>query len=178
MELIFLFPQVCPLSQNVMIVLCLQFTASDYDRLSQCLNCSNDSTSNCFLHRRLYETTALFSWKMTSDELKILDSGQLKQLSAQLKISHPIRGNRQEMLIRKLQRHVRRIFGKERIFLEKCDHLRILDCNEDKSKDSITDYKNGIEFYRRQPYDSPSSISSMSSNSSASSSDSAESCDE
>lgn len=116
---------------------------------------------------------------MTCDEWSILDSGQLKQLSAQVKLNHPIRGNRQEMLIRKLQRFIRRIYGKDRGFLEKYDHLKILDCNEYKSKDSLIDYQNGIEFYRRQPFDSPSSISSMSSNSSASggSSDS-DSCDE
>lgn len=159
----------------VVCALCLQFTASDFDRLSQCLNCSNES--DCFLHRRLYETTVLFSWKMTCDECKILDSGQLKQISAQMRLSHPIRGNRQEMLIRKLQRFIRKIFGKDRSF-DNYDHLKILDCNEDKSKDSITDYKNAIEFYRRQPYDSPSSISSMDSNSSASGSSDSDSCDE
>jgi hypothetical protein len=98
-----------------------------------------------------------------------MDYGQLKQLTAQMKLNHPIRGNRQEMLIRKLQKYIKKIYGKDRSALDRTfDHLRILDCNEDKSKDSIIDYKNGIEFFRRQPFESPSSVSSMSSNSSAS----------
>jgi hypothetical protein len=116
---------------------------------------------------------------MTTDEYKILDSGQLKQISSQMKLLHPIRGNRQEMLIRKLQRFIKRVFGKDRSSLDKYDHLKILDCNEDKSKDSIIDYDQGVEFYRRQPFDSPSSVSSISSNSDVnSSSDEGDSCDE
>lgn len=154
---------------------CLQFTASDFDRLSQCLNCSNDS--DCFAHRKLYESTILFSWNLTGDQWKILDTDQLKQISSsQVKLSHPIRGNRQEVLIRKLQRFIKRIFGKDRSALDTFDHLKILDCNEDKSKDSLVDFDNGIEFYRRQPFDSPSSASSLSSNSSSGSD--SDSCDE
>lgn len=84
---------------------------------------------------------------------------------------HPIRGNRQEILIKRLQRFIRKIFGRDRTFPLNLDHLRILDSNEDKSKQSLVDYKNGIEFYRRQPFDSPSTVSSPSSNSSDSDSD-------
>ncbi|KAG5673526.1 hypothetical protein PVAND_003567 [Polypedilum vanderplanki] len=176
-DLAFEIIHVCPNSQLLLSALCLQFTASEFDKLSKCLNCSNES--DCYLHRRLYETTVLFSWKMTTDEIKILDSGQLKQISSQTKLVHSIRGNRQEMLIRKLQRFVKKIFGKDRVSLDSHDHLKILDCNENKSKNSLIDYDHGIEFYRRQPYDSPSSVSSMSSQSDInSSSDSCESCDE
>jgi hypothetical protein len=152
----------------ILCAVCLQFTASDFDRLSQCLNCSNDS--DCFTHRKLFESTVLFSWNLTGDEWKILDTDQLKQISGQVKLSHPIRGNRQEILIRKLQRFIKRIFGKDRSAFDRFDHLKILDSNEDKSKEALTDFRNGIEFYRRQPFDSPSTISSMSSNSSPSNS--------
>lgn len=84
------------------------------------------------------------------------------------------------MLIRKLQRFIKKIFGKDRTQFDNFDHLRILDCNEDKSKESLVDLQNGIEFYRRQPFESPSTISSLSSNSSASGSSESdpESCDE
>ena len=96
-----------------------------------------------------------------------------------MRLAHPVRGNRQEMLIKKLQRQVKKIFGKDRTELGNFDHLRILDSNEDKSKQSLMDLKNGIEFYRRQPFDSPSTVSSLSSGSSASGSESdPESCDE
>lgn len=89
------------------------------------------------------------------------------------------RGSRQEMLIKKLQRFIKKIFGKDRSTFDNFEHLRILDSNEDKSKQSLVDPKNGIEFYRRQPFDSPSTVSSLSSNSSASGSDSdPESCDD
>jgi hypothetical protein len=115
---------------------------------------------------------------MCGNDWKVLDYGQLKQLSGQMRLTHPIRGNRQEMLIKKLQRHIRKIFGRNRTELDNCDHLRILDSNEDKSKDSLLDLKNGIEFYRRQPFESPSTVSSISSNSSASASSDSESCDE
>lgn len=160
----------------ILCAVCLQFTASDFDRLSQCLNCSNDS--DCFTHRKLFESTVLFSWNLTGDEWKVLDTDQLKQISSQVKLSHPIRGNRQEILIRKLQRFIKRIFGKDRSALDRFDHLKILDSNEDKSKESLTDFHNGIEFYRRQPFDSPSTISSLSSNSSPSNSSDSDSCDE
>lgn len=160
----------------ILCAVCLQFTASDFDRLSQCLNCSNDS--DCFTHRKLFESTVLFSWNLAGEEWKILDTDQLKQISGQVKLSHPIRGNRQEILIRKLQRFIRRIFGKDRSALDRFDHLKILDSNEDKSKESLTDFRNGIEFYRRQPFDSPSTISSLSSNSSPSNSSDSDSCDE
>lgn len=160
----------------VLCVLILQFTGSDFDRLSQCFNCSNDS--DCFAHRKLFESTVLFTWKICGNDWKVLDYGQLKQLSSQMRLTHPIRGNRQEMLIKKLQRFIKKIFGKDRNEMENFEHLRILDSNEDKSKESLMDAKNGIEFYRRQPFESPdSTVSSLSSNSSASGSDS-ESCDE
>jgi hypothetical protein len=97
-----------------------------------------------------------------------------------MRLTHPIRGNRQEMLIRKLQRFIKKIFGKDKNQFDNFDHLRILDSNEDKSKESLVDLKNGIEFYRRQPFESPSTISSLSSNSSVSGSSESdpESCDE
>jgi DDB1- and CUL4-associated factor 15 len=174
-DLAFEIVHVCPLSQTLLCVLILQFTGSDFDRLSKCFNCSNDS--DCFAHRKLFESTVLFTWKMCGNEWKVLDYGQLKQLSGQMRLAHPIRGNRQEMLIRKLQRFVKKIFRKDRTEVCNFDHLRILDSNEEKSKDSLMDATNGIEFYRRQPFESPSTVSSLSSNSSASSSDS-ESCDE
>lgn len=84
------------------------------------------------------------------------------------------------MLIKKLQRFIKKIFGKDRSEFGNSDHLRVLDSNEDKSKQSLVDAKNGIEFYRRQPFDSPSTVSSLSSNSSASASSDSdpESCDE
>jgi hypothetical protein len=169
---------VCPLSQTALSVLILQFTGSDFDKLSQCFNCSNDS--DCFAHRKLFESTVLFTWKISGDNWNVLDYGQLKQLSGPMMLAHPVRGNRQEMLIKKLQRFIKKIFGKDRTENDLFDHLRILDSNEDKSKQSLVDHKNGIEFYRRQPFDSPSTVSSLSSNSSASgSSDSdPESCDE
>ena len=170
----FLPIQVCSLSQMILAAVCLQFTASDFDRLSQCLNCTKDS--DCFIHRKLFESTVLFSWNLTGDSWKILDTDQLKQIS--VKLSHPIRGNRQEMLIRKLQRFIKRIFGKDRSKLDIFEHLKVLDSNEDKSKESLTDFHNCIEFYRRQPFDSPSTISSLSSNSSPSNSSDSDSCDE
>lgn len=91
-----------------------------------------------------------------------------------MKLSHPVRGNRQEMLIRKLQRFTKRIFGRDRMGFDLFDHLRVLDSNEEKSKDSLIDLHNGIEFFRRQPFESPSSVSSLSSNSSLSDSSDSE----
>lgn len=45
------------------------------------------------------------------------------------------------------------------------DHLRILDADENRTKDSLVDLKNCIEFFRRHPYDTPDSVSSLSSTS-------------
>lgn len=108
---------------------------------------------------------------MCGNDWKILDYGQLKQLSGQMRLTHPVKGNRQELLIKRLQRYVKKIYGKDWHELSSSDHLRILDSNEDKSKQSLMDLRNGIEFYRRQPFDSPSTASSLS-NSSASGSES------
>lgn len=46
-------------------------------------------------------------------------------------------------------------------------HLRILDSNEDKTKESLIDLQNCIEFFRKHPYDTPSDCSSISSTSSS-----------
>ena len=37
------------------------------------------------------------------------------------------------------------------------EHLRILDCNNEKTKTKLVDLKNMIEFYRRQVHDDNSS---------------------
>lgn len=158
----------------MLCVLILQFTGSDFDRLSKCFNCSHDS--DCFAHRKLFESTVLFTWKICGNDWDVLDYGQLKQLSGQMRLTHPIRGNSQEMLTRKLQRFTKKVFGKDRTRFDNCDHLRVLDSNEQKSKDSLLDSKNGIEFLRRKPFESPSSSYSISSHSSSSSSDS-DSCE-
>lgn len=86
----------------------------------------------------------------------------------QLRLTHPMRLNRQEMLMKRLQRSNKKIFAKYKQVNESIDHLRVLESNEDKSKETLVDFHNGFEFYRRQPFDSPSSVSSVSSNSSMS----------
>lgn len=161
------------MSQTLLCVLILQFTASDKDRLSTCYNCSNGS--DCYTHRKLFESTVLFSWGLSGSDWEIHDYGMMKQIRM---TKHPMRVNRQEMLMRRLQRSNKRIFSHVKDS-QNFDHLRILDSNEDKSKETLVDLHNGIEFYRRQPFESPSSVSSISSNSSISgSSDTEESGDE
>lgn len=156
------------MSETLLCVLILQFTASDKDRLSTCYNCLNGS--DCYTHRKLFEATILFSWELSGQDWKVHDYGQMKQM----RMTHQMRVNRQEMLMRRLQRSNKRIFGKDEKESQNFDHLRILDSNEDKSKETLVDLHNGIEFYRRQPFESPSSVSSISSNSSISGSSDSE----
>ncbi|CRL03889.1 CLUMA_CG017013, isoform A [Clunio marinus] len=171
LDIIFEIVHVCPLSHEALCMLHLKFAANNCDHLSKCLNCANDS--ECFTHREFLESTILFTWKISGNDWRILDYGQLKKLGTFKRGSHP--GNSRQ---KKLHSFGNKMFGRNLCHSGNSDHLRILDSNEDKSKESLVDLRNGIEFFRRQPFNSPSSVSMLSSNSSASGSSDSESCDE
>jgi DDB1- and CUL4-associated factor 15 len=147
----------------------LQFTASDFERVKHCQNCSN--TSDCLIHRKLYQSSVLFTWNIASGDYEVLDYGKLKLVGNRIRGTSNSAGRSQNQLVKKLNKLTKKLFhsGEARVDLHNdkqyLDHLRILDADENRTKDSLVDLKNCIEFFRRHPYDTPDSVSSLSSTS-------------
>lgn len=147
----------------------LQFTASDASKVKQCHNCS--TTIDCRTHRKIYQCRSLFTWNITSGEWTVLDYGslapgpllELKKLASNY--------NR---LLGKLRKFTRKLFASSpppplpssssfssqpldeldsnRTY-EYLQHLRVLDSNNEKTKQRLVDLEHMIEFFRKQPHD-------------------------
>ncbi|XP_055525747.1 uncharacterized protein LOC129718735 [Wyeomyia smithii] len=145
---------VCPLTETITCTMVLQFTASDTNKLKQCHNCS--TSIDCHTHRKIYQCRSLFVWNMTSGEWHVLDYGtlaagpylELKKLASNY-----------SRLLGKLRKFTRKLFASsadERDTLRTYDflnHLRILDSNNEKTKQRLSDLQHAIEFYRKQLHD-------------------------
>lgn len=142
---------VCPLTETVTCTMVLQFTASDTNKASKCHNCL--TTIDCPTHRKIYQCRSLFTWNMSTGVWTVLDYGhlgygpylELKKLASNY--------NR---LLGELRYFTRKLFGKDsdaqdmaRTY-EYLGHLRVLDCNNEKTKQRLVDLVHMIEFYRKQ----------------------------
>lgn len=144
---------VCPLTETITCTMVLQFTASDANKVKQCHNCS--TTIDCRTHRKIYQCRSLFTWNMTSGEWTVLDYGSL--------------GPGPLLEVKKLASNYNRLLGKLRKFTRKLfttsdeldcnrtyeylNHLRVLDSNNEKTKQRLVDLVHMIEFFRKQPHD-------------------------
>ncbi|XP_065079248.1 uncharacterized protein LOC135702160 [Ochlerotatus camptorhynchus] len=149
---------VCPLTETITCTMVLQFTASDASKVKQCHNCS--TTIDCRTHRKIYQCRSLFTWNITSGEWTVLDYGSLA--------SGPL------LEVKKLASNYNRLLGKLRKFTRKLfasssspqldeldsnrtyeylNHLRVLDSNNEKTKQRLVDLVHMIEFFRKQPHD-------------------------
>ncbi|XP_039445838.1 uncharacterized protein LOC120425387 [Culex pipiens pallens] len=142
---------VCPLTETVTCTMVLQFTASDTNKASKCHNCL--TTIDCPTHRKIYQCRSLFTWNMATGVWTVLDYGHL--------------GNGPYLELKKLASNYNRLLGELRYFTRKLfgkdstaqdmartyeylGHLRVLDCNNEKTKQRLVDLVHMIEFYRKQ----------------------------
>lgn len=128
----------------------LQFTASDTNKLKQCHNCS--TTIDCHTHRKIYQCRSLFTWNMTSGEWTVLDYGNL---AAGPYLELKKLASNYNRLLGKLRKFTRKLFAaneeleSERTY-EYLNHLRVLDSNNERTKQRLVDLTHMIEFYRKQ----------------------------
>ncbi|XP_053689538.1 uncharacterized protein LOC128738436 [Sabethes cyaneus] len=145
---------VCPLTETITCTMVLQFTASDANKLKQCHNCS--TSIDCHTHRKIYQCRSLFVWNMSNGEWHVLDYGTLAA-GPYLEIKKL--ASNYGRLLGKLRKFTRKLFvssSDERETLRTYDylnHLRILDSNNEKTKQRLTDLGHAIEFYRKQLHD-------------------------
>lgn len=118
----------------------VHFTARDQlpSNSKQCYNCT--SNLDCVFHRKLYQCQVLFTWNIETGEWHVLDygtlhevpdkknSGELNSIAQQLALELKSKMNLDEHL--------------------STNHLRVLDCCNEKPKLFLRDYRNSIEFYR------------------------------
>lgn len=145
------------MTETITCTMVLQFTASDASKVKQCHNCS--TTIDCRTHRKIYQCRSLFTWNIASGEWTVLDYGSL--------------GSGPYLEVKKLASNYNRLLGKLRKFTRKLfdssasatdeldsnrtyeylNHLRVLDSNNEKTKQRLVDPMHMIEFFRRQPHD-------------------------
>ncbi|XP_055617132.1 uncharacterized protein LOC129762672 [Toxorhynchites rutilus septentrionalis] len=141
---------VCPLTETITCTMVLQFTASDTNKLKQCHNCS--TTIDCHTHRKIYQCRSLFTWNMTTGEWTVLDYGNL---AAGPYLELKKLATNYNRLLGKLRKFTRKLFAaseeleSERTY-EYLNHLRVLDSNNEKTKQRLVDLVHMIEFYRKQ----------------------------
>ncbi|XP_058463130.1 uncharacterized protein LOC131437654 [Malaya genurostris] len=142
---------VCPLTETITCTMVLQFTASDTNKLKQCHNCS--TTIDCHTHRKIYQCRSLFTWNMTTGDWTVLDYGSLSS-GPYLELKK-LASNYSRLLV-KLRKFTRKLFASssnERDTVrtyEYLNHLRVLDSNNEKTKQRLIDLEHMIEFYRKQ----------------------------
>ncbi|XP_019541474.3 uncharacterized protein LOC109412287 [Aedes albopictus] len=145
---------VCPLTETITCTMVLQFTASDASKVKQCHNCS--TTIDCRTHRKIYQCRSLFTWNITSGEWTVLDYGSLES-GPYLEVKKL--ASNYNRLLGKLRKFTRKLFHPDSDELdsnrtyEYLGHLRVLDSNNEKTKQRLVDPLHLIEFFRKQPHD-------------------------
>lgn len=148
--------KVCPLSHSIVCLLMAQFTARDQLPTSpsqnNCLNCARKL--DCVFHRHQFECRILFTWNMETGDWEVLDYGELNELRkdffSPIKIFSPNKMKTQSLAqtAKKLAQELSNTMGKVQNY---ANNLRVLDSNLKKSKTSLTDCDNMIEFYLKKP---------------------------
>ncbi|XP_013103572.1 uncharacterized protein LOC106084434 [Stomoxys calcitrans] len=138
---------VCPITQTIFCLLMAHFSARE--EVASCLNCSRKLS--CAFHRRQYECRVLFCWNMCTGEWDVLDFGELHDHKLQnMFIRKGVKRNPVSLAQRakKLAREMAQTLNK---LPDYTSNLRVLDSNINKSKKTIIDIDNMIEFYLKRP---------------------------
>lgn len=164
--------QICPLSAILTCILIVNFTARDATApgAAPCLNCTNREQLDCAFHRRHFECRSIFTWNVQSGDWTILDYGELAELSPSVLRKRNATGNggggasstgtgtggdgagitgsasELTRIVRKMARELAPSMRTD----EPTDWagLWTLDSCVDRSKESLRDQHNSIEFYR------------------------------
>lgn len=123
---------------------------SNYD----CVNCSSNMDYCCVFHRKHYQCCSLFTWDTQTGEWLVLDYGQLTEINDK---SRNQSNNKKQSInlrnaIKDLVQNLRNAVEGKRSATSPDDvdhdHIRVLESRNDKSKESLIDLRNCIEFYK------------------------------
>ncbi|XP_055678526.1 uncharacterized protein LOC129787187 [Lutzomyia longipalpis] len=130
----------CPFSGRLTCLLLVHFTAMEKNR-GQCLTCA--AAVDCVYHRRQFQANALFTWDTESGEWNVEDYGELSEVT---KPSPAKTSSALTMAAFALGRDIRQ--KRRSIEGGTTEHLRVLNSCNEKSKETLSDTRNCIEFYR------------------------------
>lgn len=120
-------------------------------------NCTNCLISNvgCTHHRKPCECRILFTWNMESDVWEVLDYGELVETKNFDVVTPAKRSGRGRLNLaataKKMAHELRTSLTKMQNYSQ---NLLVLDSNVSKSKTSLIDLDNTIEFYLKRPRNS------------------------
>ncbi|XP_055381054.1 uncharacterized protein LOC129611773 [Condylostylus longicornis] len=139
---------VCPHSNSVICTLMAHFTARDKQETTNRNAPSSISIKNTF-QRKKYECRILFCWNLETSNWEVLDYGQLNEINLQpQKLSTKTNAGGLTTVAKQLAAEISENLMKKHNYKF---NLRVLDSNIDKSKNSLVDLDNMIEFYRKKP---------------------------
>ncbi|GAB0087464.1 uncharacterized protein DMENIID0001_017690 [Sergentomyia squamirostris] len=131
----------CPFSGRLTCLLLVHFTATEKNHrmAGSCLTCT--AALDCVYHRRHFHARTLFTWDTVSGEWNVEDYGDLHEVNSATTKNSAVLAKAAGALAKELR------LSRKDIEIE-TDHLRVLDSCNEKSKESLCDLRNCIEFYR------------------------------
>ncbi|XP_017968655.1 uncharacterized protein LOC108659970 isoform X2 [Drosophila navojoa] len=143
------FVNVCPLSQTISFMLMAQFSARDQmpTAPTNCMYCTG--RMGCVFHNRQYECRILFTWNMESGQWQVLDYGELREMH---ELFSPLRRlGKSRLTFAQLARQMAQEMAASLSRLpDYTSNLRILSADIKKSKTSICDLDNMVEFHLKR----------------------------
>ncbi|EDW13996.1 uncharacterized protein LOC6572426 [Drosophila mojavensis] len=143
------FVNVCPLSQTISFMLMAQFSARDQmpTAPTNCMYCTG--RMGCVFHNRQYECRILFTWNMESGQWQVLDYGELKEMN---ELFSPLRRlGKSRLTFAQVARQMAKEMAASLSRLpDYTSNLRILSADIKKSKTSICDLDNMVEFHLKR----------------------------
>ncbi|KAH8307564.1 hypothetical protein KR044_003005 [Drosophila immigrans] len=146
------FINVCPISHTITFLLMAQFSARDQlpTAPTNCLYCTG--RMGCVIHNRQYECRILFTWNMESGQWQVLDYGELKEMH---ELFSPLkRLGKSRLTLAQLARQTAQEMATSLNGLPNYkSNLRVLNSDIKKSKSSICDLDNMVEFHLKRTND-------------------------
>ncbi|KAH8359471.1 hypothetical protein KR093_006955 [Drosophila rubida] len=143
------FINVCPISHTISFLLMAQFSARDQmpTTPTNCLYCTG--RMGCVFHNRQYECRILFTWNMESGQWQVLDYGELKEMH---ELFSPLkRLGKSRLTLAQLARQTAQEMAASLNGLpDYKSNLRVLNSDMKKSKTSICDLDNMVEFHLKR----------------------------
>ncbi|EDV93113.1 uncharacterized protein LOC6564021 [Drosophila grimshawi] len=140
---------VCPLSQTISGLLMAQFSARDQMPTSptNCMYCTG--RMGCNFHKGQYECRILFTWNMESGQWQVLDYGELKEIH---ELFSPLKrlGKSRLTFAQVAKQMAREMSASLNRLPDYTCNLRVLTADIKKSKTSICDLDNMVEFFLKR----------------------------
>ncbi|XP_060647869.1 LOW QUALITY PROTEIN: uncharacterized protein LOC132785685 [Drosophila nasuta] len=143
------FINVCPISHTIAFLLMAQFSARDQmpTTPTNCLYCTG--RMGCVFHNRQYECRILFTWNMDSGQWQVLDYGELKEMH---ELFSPLKrlGKSRLTLAQLARQTAQEMTASLNGLPDYYSNLRVLNSDMKKSKSSICDLDNMVEFHLKR----------------------------